>query len=69
MSLHPQSSLPPDWLRAVAHPEWHERYGRRIEDRRLPETGPKRDAYVVQVGTDGCQALDALAGKDAPEPR
>ena len=52
----------PDWLRAVAHSDWHERYGRRIEDRRLPETGPKRDAYAVQVGTDGYQLLDALAG-------
>ena len=56
----------PDWLRTVAHPEWYERYGRRIEDRRLPETGPKRDAYVVQVGTDGYRLLDALAGKGAP---
>ena len=55
-----------DWLRALAHPEWHERYGRRIEDRRLPETGPKRDAYVAQVGTDGHRLLDALAGKGAP---
>jgi len=56
----------PDWLRAVAHSDWHERYGRRIEDRRLPETGPKRDAYVVQVGTDGYQLLDALAGQGVP---
>ena len=56
----------PDWLRAVAHPDWHERYGRRIEDRRLPETGPKRNAYAVQVGTDGYQLLDALAGQRVP---
>ena len=56
----------PDWLRAVAHSDWHEHYGRRIEDRRLPDTGPKRDAYVVQVGTDGYQLLDALAGQGVP---
>ncbi len=56
----------PDWLRALAPSEWHERYGRRIEDMRLPETGPKRDAYVVQVGADGHRLLDALAGKGAP---
>ena len=43
----------PDWLRALAPPEWHERYDRRVEDMRLPAAGPKRDAYVVQVGTDG----------------
>jgi transposase len=57
---------PPDWLRTLAPPEWHERYGRRIEEMRLPETGPKRDAYVVQVGTDGYQLLGALAAADAP---
>lgn len=56
----------PDWLRAVAHPDWYERYGRRIEEMRLPEVGPKRDAYVVQVGTDGYRLLDALAEKGAP---
>ena len=56
----------PDWVRTVALPEWHERYGRRIEDRRLPETGPKRDAYVVEVGMDGYRLLDALAETDAP---
>ena len=56
----------PDWLHALVQPEWHERYGRRIEDRRLPETGPKGDAYVVQVSTDSYKLLDALAGKVAP---
>ena len=57
----------PDWLRALAPGEWFERYGRRIEDMRLPETGPKRDAYVARVGTDGFRLLDALDGTDAPQ--
>jgi len=56
----------PGWLRALAPPEWYERYGRRIEDMRLPETGPRRDAYVAQVGVDGCRLLDALARPAAP---
>ncbi len=56
----------PDLLHALAAPDWRERYGRRIEEMRLPETGPKRDAYVVQVGTDGYQLLDTLAAEDAP---
>ncbi len=56
----------PDWLHALAPPEWRGRYGRRIEEMRLPETGPKRDAYVVQVGTDGYRLLDVLAAQDAP---
>ena len=56
----------PDWLRALAPPEWHERYDRRVEDMRLPAAGPKRDAYVVQVGTDGFRLLDVLARTDVP---
>ena len=56
----------PDWLRALAPPEWHERYDRRIEDMRLPDFGPKRDAYAVQVGADGFRLLDALDGVELP---
>ena len=56
----------PDWLRALAPPEWHERYDRRIEDMRLPDSGPKRDAYAVQVGVDGFRLLDALDGVEPP---
>jgi transposase len=56
----------PDWLRPLAPPEWHKRYDRRIEDMHLPDTGPKRDAYAVQVGADGFRLLDALDGAEAP---
>src|SRR6201994_5016361 len=56
----------PDWLRGIAPPDWYERYDRRIEDMRLPETGPKRDAYFIQVGADGFLLLDALDRADAP---
>jgi len=56
----------PDWLRAIAPADWHDRYDRRVEDMRLPEAGSKRDAYAVQVGADGFVLLDALDGADAP---
>src|ERR671917_600920 len=65
-ALNEVAMAAPGWLRALAPPAWFERYGRRIGDTRLPGTGPKRDAYVAQVGTDGCRLLDALAGPDAP---
>src|SRR5215212_4844944 len=65
-ALNAVAVVAPDWLRALASPEWHERYDRRIEDMRLPETGPKRDAYVAQVGADGFRLLAALDGADAP---
>ena len=41
----------PDWLRGITLPDWHERYHRRVEDMRLPDTPLKREAYAVQVGT------------------
>jgi len=56
----------PDWLRAVAPADWHERYDRRVEDMRLPDTPPKREAYAAQVGTDGFALLDALDRAGAP---
>ena len=65
-ALNDIAVVAPDWLRAFAPPEWHERYDRRIEDMRLPEAGPKRDAFVGQVGADGFCLLDALAGAGAP---
>ncbi len=37
--LNALAVVAPDWLRAVALPEWQERYGRRIEETRLPEGG------------------------------
>jgi transposase len=65
-ALNDIATIAPDWLRAFAPSDWHERYDKRVEDRRMPEIGPKRDAYVAQVGADGFHLLDKLAGADAP---
>src|SRR3954462_6391651 len=65
-ALNAVAVVAPDWLRALAPPEWHARYDRRIEDMRLPETGPKREAYVAQGGADGYRLLKALEGANAP---
>ncbi|GJG85235.1 hypothetical protein tb265_04160 [Gemmatimonadetes bacterium T265] len=39
----------PRWLRAVAPPEWHARYDHRVEEARMPSTGPAR-APPARVG-------------------
>ncbi len=65
-ALNDIATVTPDWLRALALPEWHERYDRRVEDMRLPEVGPKRDAFIGQVGADGFHLLDALARTETP---
>ena len=56
----------PDWLRAIAPADWHERYDRRVEDMRLPDTPPKRETYAAQIGIDGFVLLDALDRAGAP---
>src|ERR1700712_1680005 len=52
-ALNDIAEVAPDWLRVLAPPEWPERYDVRIEDMRLPEAGPKRDAFVSQGGAGG----------------
>ncbi len=56
----------PDWVRAVAQPEWFDRYGRRVEDYRLPKRREKREAFALMVGMDGFTLLGALDAQDAP---
>src|SRR5919198_1179701 len=63
-ALNALATVAPDWLQGLAPLVWYERYGKRIEDTRLPQGQAKRDAYAQTVGEDGFHLLDAL---DAPE--
>jgi IS5 family transposase len=53
-------------VRAVAAADWYERYGRRIEDSRLPHKAEERERYAEAVGRDGFALLDRLGAPDAP---
>src|SRR4051812_49813631 len=65
-ALDDVAAVAPDWLRAVAQPVWFERYGRRVEDYRLPKSREEREALALEVGADGFVLLDALDAPDAP---
>lgn len=65
-ALNALATAAPTWLRAVALPDWHERYDRRVENARLPKAAAKREAYAVQVGADGYVLLDALGQPGTP---
>jgi len=65
-ALNELATVAPDWLRDVAPVEWYQRYSRRVEDERLPESQEKRTAYAQRVGEDGFRLLDLLQGPDAP---
>lgn len=56
----------PAWLQERVPPDWYERYGRRIEEYRLPRSQADRDAYARQVGADGGWLLAQLAQPQTP---
>jgi hypothetical protein len=60
------STVAPDWLQSVAPSDWYRRYGRRIEDDRLPQSEEKRTAYAQTLGEDGFLLLDRLASAEVP---
>jgi transposase len=66
-ALNELATVVPDWLQGLAPLEWYERYGKRIEDTRLPRSQAARDAYAQTVGEDGFRVLDALDRPEAPE--
>jgi len=66
-TLNALATVAPAWLQAVAPLAWYERYGKRIEDTRLPQGQASRDAYAQMVGEDGFALLDALEAAETPE--
>jgi len=65
-ALNELASEAPLWLQSVVPAEWYKRYGRRIEDNRLPQSKTGREAYGQTVGEDGFHLLDLVARPDAP---
>ncbi len=66
-TLDDLATVVPDWVRATAQPAWFERYGRRVEDYRLPKSQEKREALALEIGADGFVLPEALEGPDAPQ--
>src|SRR5262249_39567380 len=42
-ALNDLAVIAPEWLQALAPPEWYPRYGRRVENYHLPKTDATRD--------------------------
>src|SRR5438477_3877040 len=45
-ALNAVATVAPDWLQAVSPLVWYERYGKRVEDTRLPQVQAKRGDYA-----------------------
>lgn len=65
-ALNDLATVAPAWLQALAPLAWYERYGKRIEDTRLPQGQASRDTYAQMVGEDGFALLDALEAAETP---
>ena len=67
-ALNELATVAPDWLQALAPRTWYERYGRRVENYRLPKTAAARSALAAEIGADGQLLLAAIdAAADRPE--
>lgn len=67
-ALNTVASVAPEWLRALAPPEWFERYTHRAEDFWLPQGKQVRADYAARVGADGFALLAAAAGDGTAPP-
>jgi len=66
-ALNELATVAPEWLQALAPPDWYERYGRRAENHRLPKAEAARSALAAEIGADGQRLLGAIdAAADRP---
>jgi transposase len=66
-TLNDLATVAPAWVQGIAPIPWYERYGKRIEDTRLPQVEAARTAYAEQVGRDGLLLLDILDAAEVPQ--
>ncbi len=59
-TLNEVATVAPDWLQAMAPAAWYERYGRPVENYRLPKTEAARQDLAATIGADGQQLLSAI---------
>lgn len=50
----------PQWLKPHLEQDWVERYGKRVEESRLPQKKAERQRYAEELGRDGFKLLGAI---------
>lgn len=66
-ALNALATVAPKWLQAQVPPEWYDRYGRRVEDYRLPQGSTAREVYAQVIGRDGWQLMELAYAESTPE--
>jgi len=64
--LEELARLEPEWLKAQITADWFERYGRTIDEYRLPKKETERQALAELIGRDGQHLLNQLAVPGTP---
>ncbi len=59
-ALNAVATVVPEWLRSWVPHEWFERYGRALEEYRLPKGVTARYKLAETIGNDGMQLLIAM---------
>jgi len=57
----------PEWLHKRVHEEWTQRYIRRLDDEKLPESKEARQEEAEKIGADGYVLLGELLSKASPD--
>lgn len=65
-ALNTLAQAAPDWLIAVAEPDWSKHYATRTDEVRLPKSRAKRDEVALRIGRDAARLLGAVDTDDAP---
>ena len=66
-ALNELAVIAPVWLQALAPAEWYQRYGKRVENYRLPKTDAAREDLARVIAADGERLLAAVdAATDQP---
>ena len=66
-ALNSLAAAAPDWLVKRLKKDWFDRYGRRVENYRLPKLDSERETLGNQMGEDGFNLLKKVYAPNAPE--
>lgn len=64
--LNQLAEAEPDWLAQQLLPEWRERYGRRLDESRLPKEKTERQRLAESMGRDGLRLWQAIWAPETP---
>src|SRR4051812_24839627 len=65
-ALNALARTDPAWLRVWVPADWFARYSRLIDEYRLPQAAPERQALAEQIGADGLLLLTQLEQGETP---